>query len=242
MNEEIKPDKKATADEPGDTGDHVPEASEAVDDAETAQDGAPDGPVELSREEHDALQKQVEERERLRDELLRARADFENFQKRVRRERPSLEDQAVRRLIADLLPVVDNFERAMDVKDDATAGAILEGVQLIHRMLLEALSAHGADPIEAHGEPFNPEYHEAVHQLEVENPDQDGTVVEVVQKGYTHKQAVVRAAKVVCGKHSGDSSSKSRVKTDGGDSDGGDSDDGNTDAAEADDSEASGSK
>ena len=125
--------------------------------------------------------------------------------------------------ISTLLPYAEDGGLPDDL--DATAGAILEGVQLIHRMLLEALSAHGADPIEAHGEPFNPEYHEAVHQLEVENPDQDGTVVEVVQKGYTHQQAVVRAAKVVCGKHSGDSSSKSRVKTDGGDSDDGDSDD-----------------
>lgn len=222
MSEEAKRDNNATADLSGDEvsgaeahGEATAQTSEATKaDAETqsgenAGDAAPDdelpadGPVELSREEYDAFQQQIAERDRLRDELLRVRADFENYQKRTRRERPGIEDQAVRGLIADLLPVVDNFERALDVKDDATASAILEGVRMIHRMFLDVLSTNGADPIEADGQPFNPEFHEAVHQLPVEDRDQDGTVVEVVQKGYTHKQAVVRASKVVCGKFSG---------------------------------------
>lgn len=168
-------------------------------DSEPEQENEP----KLSRDEYETLQAQVAERDKFLEELQRMRAEFDNYQKRVRRERPGWEDQAVRRLVGDLLSVVDNFERALDVQDDATPQSILEGVQLIHRMLLDTLDEHSVQEIVADGKPFDPAVHEAIQQFEIDDPEKDGTVVEVFEKGYTHKGTVVRPSKVVCGKFSG---------------------------------------
>ncbi|HLU48794.1 MAG TPA: nucleotide exchange factor GrpE, partial [Planctomycetota bacterium] len=146
----------------------------------------------LGDEELVAIEQRAGERDLYRDELLRARADLENYQKRVRRERPQWEDHAVRRLVADLLPVIDNFERALSARDESQGGdAFAEGVRLIHQMLLKALSDHGVEEIPALGESFDPELHEAV-AVEETQEGRDHQIVDVQLKGYVHKGVVVR--------------------------------------------------
>jgi molecular chaperone GrpE len=150
-----------------------------------------------------ALKKAVEERDIFLDELRRSKAEFENFQKRVRRERPAWEQQAVRRLIQELLPFADNFERALRNDSHAATDSIRDGVALLHQMLLEVLSKHDVQEIEAAGQPFDPLVHHAVDQVEVADPAADGRVVEVLQKGYRQGGVVVRPANVVVGRKAG---------------------------------------
>jgi molecular chaperone GrpE len=171
-----------------------------------------DGSVLLSREEHADLRKKAEERELYRNELLRARADFENYQKRVRKDRPQWEEQAVRRFLRDLLPVIDNFERALQ---NAAAGAaapasLEEGIRLTHQMMKQALSDHGVEEIPAQGEAFNPEVHEAVSEEEVTDRP-TGEVLEVLQKGYRQRDAVLRPSRVKVARNVHEEESKSHA-------------------------------
>lgn len=142
-----------------------------------------------------ALEQRAGERDVYRDELLRSRADLDNLQKRIRRERPQWEDQAVRRFVADLLPVIDNFERALSTAPAGAAGPLEQGVRLIHQMMLKVLSDHGVEEIAAAGQLFDPEVHEAVAVEEVqEGPDNE--ILEVQQRGYRYKGTVVRPSLV----------------------------------------------
>jgi molecular chaperone GrpE len=160
--------------------------------------------VSVSAEEYDDLKKKAEERERYWNELLRTKADFENFQKRVRKERPGWEEQAVRRFILDLLPVFDNFERALEhASDSASAEGFERGVLLTHQMMERVLHDHGVEEVRAEGETFNPEFHEAVTQVEVvDRPT--GTIAEVLEKGYHHRKTLLRPSKVSVATNVGD--------------------------------------
>jgi molecular chaperone GrpE len=162
--------------------------------------GSPDDPVTLSRGEYDDLLRKAREHALFLDELRRAKADFENYQKRVRRERPTWEAQAMRPFLRDVVGVVDDFERAMEATDAATVETLREGVGLIYRMVHQTLEAHHVEEIPALGQPFDPEFHEAVRQVPSERPEDDGVVLEVHQKGYAHRGAVLRPAKVGVGK------------------------------------------
>ena len=158
--------------------------------------GAP-GTVSLTSEEFEDVKKKAEERDLYRNELLRAKADFENFQKRIRKERPSWEVQAVRRFLRDVLPVVDNLERAL--ANDGGKGLSLEslgeGVRLTQQILHQVLTDHGVKEIAAEGELFNPEFHEAVAEAEVADIP-TGQILEVLEKGYRHGDTVLRPSKV----------------------------------------------
>lgn len=154
-------------------------------------------------EELAGLRKKADERDAYRNELLRAKADMDNFQKRMRRERPAWEEQAVRRFLRDLLPVADNLERALS-HAGAAAGELGQGVELTRQMLTQVLCDHGVVEIVAAGVPFNPEVHEAVSEVEsVDEPT--GTVVEVLEKGYRHKDAVLRPSRVLVSRNVNDS-------------------------------------
>ncbi len=157
--------------------------------------GAQDaGPVQISREEYEGLVQKANEREVYRNELLRSRADFDNYQKRVQKEKPQIADQALRRFAVDILPVLDNFDRALG-GEDATVESILSGILIVRQLLLKALQEHGFEEIEALGKPFDPVLHEAVvHEETTSHPP--GTVSEVLTKGYLHHGMVVRPAHV----------------------------------------------
>lgn len=152
--------------------------------------------------ELEELRKRAEERDAYRTELLRAKADLDNFQKRVRRERPGWEDQAVRRFLRDLLPVADNLERALAHSGAGASGTLDAGVRMTLQMLEQVLRDHGVEEIPARGETFNPEIHEAVAEVEVAHLP-TGAVAEVLEKGYKHRDAVLRPSRVNVARNAG---------------------------------------
>ena len=128
------------------------------------------------------------------DRILRLQADFENFRRRTAKEKEELAAVITQNLLTDLLPLLDNFERAMAV-EQTDGEAFQKGVEMIFTQLREVLDKHGLENIEAEGQPFDPNIHQAV--MHVENPDvEDGTITQVLQKGYQAKGRVIRPAMV----------------------------------------------
>lgn len=132
-----------------------------------------------------------------RDLALRTQAEFENFRKRITREREEERQRAGERLVAELLPVIDNLERAID---HTTAGGdlkdLLTGVEAVHTQLVGVLGKEGVEVIDPFGQPFDPMMQQAVSQKEDADVP-EGTVVEVFQKGYSLGGRVIRSAMVV---------------------------------------------
>ena len=121
-------------------------------------------------------------------------ADFENFRRRTAKEKEELAAVITQNLLTDLLPLLDNFERAMAV-EQSDGEAFQKGVEMIFTQLREVMEKHGLEHIEAEGKPFDPNVHQAV--MRVENPDvEDGTITQVLQKGYQAKGRVIRPAMV----------------------------------------------
>jgi molecular chaperone GrpE len=128
------------------------------------------------------------------DRLLRLAADFENYKKRVARERQEYVALANERLLAELLPIVDDLERALNAAEQHEEAQLEEGVRLVHRSLAGLLERHGVTPIETDGK-FDPHVHEAL--LSQPSEAEEGSVIDVVQKGYKLGDRVVRPARVV---------------------------------------------
>jgi molecular chaperone GrpE len=138
-----------------------------------------------------------EEAAECRDKALRAQAEFDNFRKRIARERDEERQRAGERLVAEMLPVIDNLERAID---HTTAGGdlkdLLTGVEAVHTQLVGVLGKEGVEVIDPFGQPFDPNTQQAVSQMD--DPEvAEGTVVEVFQKGYSLGGRVIRPAMVV---------------------------------------------
>jgi len=128
--------------------------------------------------------------------LLRAQADFDNFRRRTQKEKEELAKYASAQLITELIPVIDNFERAMATKpENPELESFSKGVDMIFRQLSDVLKNTGLTPMEAVGQPFNPEFHQAVMQVESDEYE-EGIVVEELQKGYVLKDKVIRPAMV----------------------------------------------
>ena len=167
------------------------EVTEADDTVEAAE---PEGQAEdIPPEEGfaDALEAQLKEKN---DRILRLQADFENFRRRTAKEKEELTAVITQNMLGDLLPLLDNFERAMAV-EQTDGEAFRKGVEMIFTQLKEVLNKNGLEHIEAEGQPFDPNVHQAV--MRVENPDvSDGTVTQVLQKGYRAKGRVIRPAMV----------------------------------------------
>ncbi|MBU4304064.1 MAG: nucleotide exchange factor GrpE [Candidatus Omnitrophica bacterium] len=146
-------------------------------------------------EYHALLLKQKEVQESV-DRLLRLQADFENTRKRMERDRSEFIKFADEQVISELIPFVDDFQRAFDAADSTKDFNVLhKGVEMILNHLLEFLKRKGVTEIEAAGKPFDPRYHEAM--LQVESDDYpENTVIEELQKGYMLNNRVVRTAKV----------------------------------------------
>jgi len=130
----------------------------------------------------------------LQDQLLRMRAEFDNYRKRTERERLEDSEFAGKLTISALLPVLDDFERALK----AAAGAeneLVRGIELVYGRMLDILKKQGLEPIEAIGKPFDPHEHEAIGRVETtEQPD--NTVIQEYQKGYRFKGRLLRPAMV----------------------------------------------
>ena len=134
----------------------------------------------------------------LSERLLRLQADFENFRKRAQREKDEARQFANQSLIEKQLPILDNFEMALAAAKDADP-ALRDGVQMIYDQLLGILRDSGVETIDATGEDFDPNLHEAISQQETTEA-QPGTVVEQVQRGYRLHERLVRPARVVVAK------------------------------------------
>ena len=157
--------------------------------AESAEGTVEDVPAEEDKAA--LLEAQLKEKD---DRILRLQADFENFRRRTAKEKEELAAVITQNLLTDLLPLLDNFERAMAV-EQSDVEAFQKGVEMIFTQLREVMEKHGLENIEAEGAPFDPNVHQAV--MRVENPDvEDGTITQVLQKGYQAKGRVIRPAMV----------------------------------------------
>ena len=131
------------------------------------------------------------------DRHLRLVAEFDNFRKRVMRERAQQQERSQAELVKQLLESLDDLSRVSDLgSTDHDAAAILEGVQLVERKLHRALGQFGLKPIEATGQQFNPELHEAVVTLNTAHPDEDELVSQEMAKGYLFKDTLLRPSLV----------------------------------------------
>lgn len=157
----------------------------------TVVDEAPDG-AEAPPADVEAL---VAERDQYLDALRRMKAEFDNFRKRTDRERQSSAALAARDLVTELLPVMDSLERAVASVEGQPEG-VTAGVGMVRQQLESVLRGRGVAAIDAMGEPFDPNVHEAI--LSMPSADHgEGTVIEVVQRGYRLNDAVLRPARVV---------------------------------------------
>lgn len=137
----------------------------------------------------------AEERNFLYDQLLRQRAEFENFRKRTEREKKDFYQFAAFELVRELLPVLDGFERALKTSAESGAAEIHTGVELLARQLWDILSRFGLQAVEAKGKKFDPNLHQAVESVQTDEVD-DQTILEEWQRGYTFKGRLLRPAMV----------------------------------------------
>ena len=163
------------------------------------------GPVEepaaepaATTEESASADKWAQEKAELEDLLRRRQAEFENFRRRTERERADWAQLAGMETVRALLPILDDFERALKVAQ-ATEGAaendIVKGLELIHKRLSETLTRQGLEPLETAGQKFDPHVHEAVQRVEQEDAE-DGAILEEYQRGYNFKGKLLRPAVV----------------------------------------------
>jgi len=129
------------------------------------------------------------------DRFVRERADLENYRKRVNREKEELLNYGNKSLIEEILPVVDNMERALAHASEDGQAAVVEGIRMTHGMLVAALRKFGVTPIEAVGTPFDSAFHQAMAQVPTDELPPN-TVVEEYQKGYLLKERLLRPAMV----------------------------------------------
>ena len=176
--------------------------------AETEADGAETGAAGSSEPEpEDELSAARREREEYLTLAQRTQADFENYRKRAARDAAAAGERAKSGLVRELLPVVDNLERALDSAAAAERGGdgerpqehLADGVRLVHSELVAVLARNGVEVFDPRGEKFDPELHEAL-SMRAEDGAEQGSVLEVIEKGYRLNGTVLRPARVVvCG-------------------------------------------
>jgi molecular chaperone GrpE len=147
------------------------------------------------------LEQRVSEAERRAEEVnekyLRALADLENYRRRARKERAEAARSGEATILLEVLPVLDNFNRAMEAAEGSTdVEALIKGIKMIHDQLFEALARKGVRPIQAEGEPFDPAYHDAVGKIETSDRPEGSVAVEI-QKGYMLGDRVLRPSRVM---------------------------------------------
>ena len=163
----------------------------AQNDAEPSADTDDEAEEEHEEDPVAVLEAELKEKS---DRILRLQADFENFRRRTVKEKEELTAVITQNMLTDLLPLLDNFERAMMV-EQTDIEAFQKGVEMIFSQLREVMEKHGLEKIEAEGQVFDPNLHQAV--MRVENPDvEDGMITQVLQQGYRAKGRVIRPSMV----------------------------------------------
>ena len=174
------------------------ETAEETSEKEAEEKEASD-PEENKKEKKKKPDRKVEELKEkikeLEDFKLRQMAEFQNFRTRSEKEKSQMFDLGSKNVIEKILPVVDNFERGLAAVKEDDNGAFIEGMSMVYKQLMTELENLGVKPIEAVGQEFNPDLHNAVMQVEKEGVE-SGTIVEELQKGYTYHDMVVRHSMV----------------------------------------------
>ncbi len=150
------------------------------------------------------LEKEIEqlkaEKAELNDRFLRLFSEFDNYKKRVSKEKLDLISTASEKVLVSLLPVIDDFERAIAANEKVDdVDSIKEGFNLIYNKLVQIMKRFDVEEIQAKGEEFNTDFHEAVTHFPAQNEEDKGKVIDVTEKGYKLKDKVIRYAKVVVG-------------------------------------------
>ncbi len=207
--EDVPPDEVSDGADGGqdagdsDGADETDRDIESSSDGEEAASGMDSGPEPASdgkwhvfgkkKEKKDPKDQKIEE---LTDQLKRQMAEFDNFRKRTEKEKSAMFEVGARSIIEKMLPVIDNFERGLaTVPEDAKGTPFAEGMDMIYKQLLKNLEEAGVKPIEAVGQPFDPNFHNAVMHVEDENLGEN-VVAQEFQKGYMYRDTVVRHSMV----------------------------------------------
>ncbi|HAR6128260.1 nucleotide exchange factor GrpE [Staphylococcus pseudintermedius] len=162
-------------------------------DSENENDASNDETQDLKDEEIASLKAEVDAKE---EQYLRLYAEFENYKRRIQNEAQTQKRYQAQKVLTDVLPALDNFERALKIEgDDESFNALKKGVEMVYESLLKALEDNGLEKIKTEGEQFDPNFHQAV--MQDENPDfESGQITEELQAGYQLKDRVLRASMV----------------------------------------------
>lgn len=197
--EETTPDAENTAEETSANTDsqETENTAEADTESETKEEETLE---EASGEKKGFFKKKKDKKdeqiEELNDKLRRQMAEFDNFRKRTEKEKSQMYDMGAKSIVEKFLPVIDNFERGLAaVPEDAKEDAFVVGMDKVYKQMLTELESIGVTPIEAVGQEFNPDFHNAVMQVESEEYE-SGVVAQELQKGYKYKDSVVRHSMV----------------------------------------------
>lgn len=168
-------------------------ASPAKDVSESEKDETQsDANTEETQQE---IEQVTKEKDELYDRLLRVQAEYDNYKKRTQKEMEANRKYQSKDLVEELLPVLDNFERALQVEETEETKGLIDGITMVYNQFQDALRSQGLEVIEAEGQEFDPNVHHAVMQADEEDEDSN-IVVEELQKGYMLKDKVVRPAMV----------------------------------------------
>ena len=201
VKEAVEEAKKAAAEAESESADELTEdAEETVEESAEAEEE-----TEASKEEQIAgkklfvkknkKDKKDEKIEELTDRLTRQMAEFDNFRNRTEREKSQMYEIGAKDIIEKILPVVDNFERGLKTAEGNQEDPFVQGMEMVYKQLMTTLEGVGVKPIEAVGQEFNPDFHNAVMHVEDENLGEN-VVAEEFQKGYTYRDSVVRYSMV----------------------------------------------
>ena len=199
LTEETTPETSGDASENESVEDTAQEATkeEPAEEKEVKEEDKEDKKEKKKKEKVDKKQETLKVKiEELEDRVKRQMAEFENFRKRTEKEKTMMFETGAKSVIEKILPVVDNFERGLAaIPEDEKDGAFAQGMEMIYKQLMTELENMEVKPIPAVGEEFNPDFHNAVMQVESEEFE-SGVIAQELQKGYTYRDSVVRHSMV----------------------------------------------
>lgn len=177
--------------------DDTSQEKEDIDDSSQDKENKQEEKSSKKKKKSDKNLEVFEERNaELEDRVKRQMAEFENFRRRTEKEKASMFEMGAKSVIEKILPVVDNFERGLaSIPEEEKNSSFSEGMNMIYKQLMTELDGLGVKPIESVGKEFNPEFHNAVMQVE-SNQYEQGVVAQELQKGYTYRESVVRHSMV----------------------------------------------
>jgi len=173
-----------------------PEEQPAAEPAAAESQHEPEDHESKVERDLDELSAKAEKADEYLELAQRTKADFENYRKRAVRDAAAAQERGIAKLAKELLPAVDNLDRALETADANGTGPLADGIKLVHADVIAALARVGIEPFSPEGEQFDPQHHEAVAHQPVEGAE-SGTVVEVYQRGYRLGDSVLRPARVL---------------------------------------------